>query len=88
LAEGETVIVDCPAESQFKMTSAQLEAAITPKTKWVILNSPSNPTGSGYTREDLKALTDVLLNHPHVWIMVDDMYEHLVYDGFDFVTPA
>ena len=88
LAEGEPVIVDCPAEVQFKMTPAQLEAAITPKTKWVILNSPSNPTGSGYTREDLKALTDVLLNHPHVWIMVDDMYEHLVYDGFDFVTPA
>ena len=88
LAEGEPVIVDCPAEAQFKMTPAQLEAAITPKTKWVILNSPSNPTGSGYTREDLKALTDVLLNHPHVLVMVDDMYEHLVYDGFDFVTPA
>lgn len=88
LAEGEPVIVDCPAETQFKMTAAQLEAAITPKTKWVILNSPSNPTGSGYTREDLKALTDVLLKHPHVFILTDDMYEHLVYDGFDFVTPA
>ncbi len=88
LAEGEPVIVDCPAETQFKMSAAQLEAAITPKTKWVILNSPSNPTGSGYTRDDLKALTDVLLNHPHVLIMVDDMYEHLVYDDFDFVTPA
>ena len=88
LAEGEPVIVDCPAEAQFKMTPAQLEAAITPKTKWVILNSPSNPTGAGYTRDDLKALTDVVLKHEHVWIMVDDMYEHLVYDDFNFVTPA
>jgi len=88
LAEGEPVFVDCPAEADFKMTPAQLEAAITPKTKWVILNSPSNPTGAGYSRDDYKALTDVLLNHPHVWIMTDDMYEHLVYDDFDFVTPA
>ncbi len=88
LAEGEPVIVDCPAETGFKMTAEQLEAAITPKTKWLIMNSPSNPTGAGYTREDIKALTDVLLKHPHVWIMSDDMYEHLVYDGFDFCTPA
>ncbi|CAG0910104.1 unnamed protein product [Cyprideis torosa] len=88
LAEGEPVIVDCPAEAQFKMTAAQLEAAITPKTKWLILNSPSNPTGSGYTRKDMKALTDVLLKHEHVWVMSDDMYEHLVYDDFEFVTPA
>ncbi len=88
LAEGTPVIVDCPAETQFKMTGAQLEAAITPKTKWLIFNSPSNPTGAGYTREDLKELTDVLLKHPHVWILSDDMYEHLVYDDFDFVTPA
>jgi aspartate aminotransferase len=88
LAEGEPVIVDCPAEANFKMTGAQLEAAITPKTKWVILNSPSNPTGAGYTKEDMKALTDVLVKHEHVWIMTDDMYEHLVYDDFEFCTPA
>jgi aspartate aminotransferase len=88
LAEGEPVIVDCPADTGFKMTAAQLEAAITPKTKWVILNSPSNPTGAGYSRDDMKALTDVLLKHPHVWIMTDDMYEHLVYDDFKFCTPA
>lgn len=88
LAEGEPVIVDCPAEAGFKMSAAQLDAAITPKTKWLIMNSPSNPTGAGYTREDMKALTDVLLKHPHVWVMSDDMYEHLVYDGFDFCTPA
>lgn len=88
LAEGEPVIVDCPAETGFKMTGAQLEAAITPKTKWVILNSPSNPTGAGYTKADIKALTDVLLKHPHVWVMTDDMYEHLMYDGFEFFTPA
>lgn len=88
LAEGTPVFVDCPASAGFKMTADQLEAAITPKTKWVILNSPSNPTGAGYTHADLKALTDVLMNHPHVWVMSDDMYEHLVYDDFDFVTPA
>lgn len=88
LAEGEPVIVDCPAEANFKMTPEQLEAAITPKTKWVILNSPSNPTGAGYTHADYKALTDVILKHENVWIMTDDMYEHLVYDDFEFVTPA
>lgn len=88
LAEGEPVIVDCPAKNNFKMTAAQLEAAITPKTKWVIMNSPSNPTGAGYTKEDMKALTDVLLKNEHVWIMTDDMYEHLVYGDFEFCTPA
>lgn len=88
LAEGEPVIVDCPASAGFKMTAAQLEAAITPKTKWVILNSPSNPTGAGYSDKDMKALTDVLLKHPHVYILTDDMYEHLVYDDFKFCTPA
>ncbi|MBL6933070.1 MAG: pyridoxal phosphate-dependent aminotransferase [Rhodospirillales bacterium] len=88
LAEGTPVIVDCPAEAGFKLTPEDLEAAITPKTKWLILNSPSNPTGAGYTRADMKALTDVLLKHEHVWVMSDDMYEHLVYDGFEFVTPA
>ncbi len=88
LAEGEPVIVDCPQSANFKMTAEQLEAAITPKTKWVILNSPSNPTGAGYTHDDMKALTDVLLKHDHVWVMTDDMYEHLVYGDFKFCTPA
>jgi len=88
LAEGEPVIVDCPAGNNFKMTGAQLEAAITPKTKWLIFNSPSNPTGAGYTHAELKELTDVLLKHPHVWVLTDDMYEHLVYDDFKFCTPA
>lgn len=88
LAEGEPVIVDCPAEANFKMTPKQLEAAITPKTKWVIMNSPSNPTGAGYTYDDIKGLTDVLIKHPHVWVMTDDMYEHLVYGDFKFATPA
>ena len=88
LAEGKPVIVDCPAEAGFKMRPEDLEAAITPKTKWLILNSPSNPTGAAYSRDDLKGLTDVLLRHPHVWVMTDDMYEYLVYDGFEFATPA
>jgi len=88
LGEGEPVIVDCPASANFKMTGAQLEAAITPKTKWVILNTPSNPTGAGYTHADMKELTDVLVRHDHVYVMTDDMYEHLVYDDFEFVTPA
>ena len=88
LAEGVPVTVDCPLEAGFKLTPEALEAAITPKTKWLILNSPSNPTGAGYSRADMKALTDVLLRHDHVWIMTDDMYEHIVYDDFEFVTPA
>lgn len=88
LAGGTPVTVACGIESAFKMTADQLEAAITPKTKWLIFNSPSNPTGAGYSREELKALTDVLLRHPHVWVLTDDMYEHLAYDGFKFCTPA
>ena len=88
LAGGTPVIVQSSVESRFKLTAAQLEAAITPKTKWLIFNSPSNPTGAGYGRDELKALTDVLLRHPHVWVMSDDMYEHLAYDGFEFCTPA
>ncbi|MBT4933221.1 MAG: pyridoxal phosphate-dependent aminotransferase [Rhodospirillaceae bacterium] len=88
LAEGNPVIVNCPAEAGFKLTPEALEAAITPKTKWLILNSPSNPTGAGYSHADMKALTDVLVRHAHVWVMTDDMYEHLVYDDFEFVTPA
>ncbi|MEQ6247371.1 pyridoxal phosphate-dependent aminotransferase [Sulfitobacter sp. HNIBRBA3233] len=88
LGGGTPVVVECQIEQNFKMTAAQLEAAITPKTKWLIFNSPSNPTGAGYSREELRALTDVLLRHPHVWVMTDDMYEHLAYDDFEFCTPA
>jgi len=85
---GVSVIVDCPVESNFKLQPEQLEAAITPKTKWLVMNSPSNPTGAAYTREDLKAIGEVLLRHPHVWIFTDDIYEHLVYDDFEFTTIA
>jgi aspartate aminotransferase len=88
LAGGEPVAAPTTIESGFKMTAQALEKAITPKTKWVLLNSPSNPTGSAYTRAELKKLTDVLLRHPHVHVMTDDMYEHLVYDDFEFTTPA
>jgi aspartate aminotransferase len=88
LAGGTPVPVVCTAEHGFKLQAADLEKAITPKTKWIILNSPSNPTGAAYSHAEMKALTDVLVKHPHVWIMTDDMYEHLVYDDFTFVTPA
>ncbi|MCA8906850.1 MAG: aspartate transaminase [Rhodospirillaceae bacterium] len=88
LAGGEPVIVDCPSQAGFKLQPEELEKAITPKTKWIILNSPSNPTGAAYNREDMKAVTDVLMRHPQVHVLTDDMYEHLVYDGFEFVTPA
>ena len=88
LAGGTPVAVECGIDTNFKLTPDQLEAAITPKTKWFIFNSPSNPTGAGYTRTELKALTDVLMRHPHVWVMTDDMYEHLVFDDFEFCTPA
>ncbi len=88
LAGGEPVAVAAGPETAYKLTPAQLEAAITPRTKWFIFNSPSNPTGTGYTWDELKALTDVLLRHPHVWVLTDDMYEHLVYDDFVFCTPA
>jgi aspartate aminotransferase len=88
LADGTPVPVACPQNNGFKLRPEDLEAAITPRTKWVILNSPSNPTGAGYTWAEMKALTDVLLRHPHVWVLTDDMYEHLVYDGFKFCTPA
>jgi aspartate aminotransferase len=88
LAGGTPVIAEASLQTNFKLTADQLEAAITPKTKWLIFNSPSNPTGAGYTREELKELTDVLMRHPHVWVMTDDMYEHLAYDDFEFCTPA
>ncbi len=88
LAGGTPVPVAAGIEANFKLSAAQLEAAITPKTKWFIFNSPSNPTGAGYNRTALKALTDVLMRHRHVWVMSDDMYEHLTFDGFEFVSPA
>jgi aspartate aminotransferase len=88
LAGGVPVAIVCTAEHGFKLQPQDLEKAITPKTKWIILNSPSNPTGAAYTRDELKAITNVLVKHPHVYVMTDDMYEHLVYDDFTFTTPA
>jgi aspartate aminotransferase len=88
LAGGTPVPVATKVEGGFKLEPEALERAITPNTKWLILNSPSNPTGAAYTRSELKALTQVLLRHPHVWVLTDDMYEHLVYDDFVFTTPA
>jgi len=88
LAGGTPVIVTAGIETGFKLTPERLEAAITPRTKWFIFNSPSNPTGAGYSAAELKGLTDVLMRHPHVWVMSDDMYEHLVFDDFRFATPA
>ncbi|MEG8053373.1 pyridoxal phosphate-dependent aminotransferase [Sphingomonas aerolata] len=87
-AGGVPVIVKAGPEVGYKLAPEALDAAITPRTKWVILNSPSNPTGAGYTIDELKALGAVLAKHPHVWIFADDMYEHIVYDGFKFATIA
>ena len=88
LAGATPVPVETTLVSGFKLLPAALEKAITPKTKWVILNSPSNPSGAAYTHAELKALAAILMKHPHVWVLTDDMYEHLVYDGFKFATPA
>ena len=88
LGGGKPVIVEASIEDGFRLTPEALEKAITPKTKWLIFNQPSNPTGACYTRAQLKALTDVLMKHPHVWVLTDDMYEHLVYGGFKFSTIA
>ena len=88
LAGGTPVTVNCPEQTGFKLRPEDLDEAITPRTKWVLLNSPNNPTGAAYTEAELKALTDVLVRHPHVWLMTDDMYEHLVYDGFRFATAV
>ncbi len=85
---GTVVPVTCPEETGFKLRPEDLESAITPRTKWVIFNSPSNPTGAAYSHAELKALTDVLMGHPHVWLLSDDMYEHLVYDDFKFASPV
>src|ERR1700749_4684673 len=84
LADGNPVPVTCPQNNGFKLRPEDLEAAITPRTKWLILNSPSNPSGAAYTEADLRAVADVLLKHPQVWVMTDDMYEHLVYDDLAF----
>ena len=88
LNSGTPVFVATTIENNFKLQAADLDRAITPKTKWVILNSPSNPSGAAYSHAELKAITDVLVRHPHVWILTDDMYEHLTYGDFKFVTPA
>ncbi|WP_419758876.1 pyridoxal phosphate-dependent aminotransferase [Acidisoma sp.] len=88
LADGAPVIVPCSQNSGFKLRPEDLEAAITPKTKWLMLNSPSNPSGAAYTAAELRALAEVLLRHPHVWVMTDDIYEKLVYDDFEFTTIA
>ncbi|SDE31252.1 aspartate aminotransferase [Salipiger thiooxidans] len=88
LGQGTPVVIEGKPELGYKITPELLEAAITPRTKWFLFNSPSNPTGAGYTRDELKAITEVLMRHPHVWVMTDDMYEHLAYDGFEFCTPA
>ncbi len=88
LADGTPVPVACPQNYGFKLRPEDLDAAITPKTKWLILNSPSNPSGAAYTEADLRAVADVLLAHPQVWVMTDDMYEHLIYDDFIYKTIA
>ena len=88
LAGGTPVVVEGAMQNGYRITPEQLEAAITPRTKWLILNSPSNPTGAGYAVEHMRALTQVLMRHPQVWVLADDIYEHLVFDDFRFVTPA
>jgi aspartate aminotransferase len=88
LATGKPVPVNCPQNNGFKLRPEDLEAAITPKTKWLILNFPNNPTGAACSRAEMTALAEVLLRHPHVWVLTDDMYEHMVYDGFEFCTIA
>ena len=88
LGGGKPVFVPCRLEDGYKLKPEALDRAITPRTKWFIFNSPCNPTGAAYSRDEVKALTDVLLRHPHVWVLSDDMYEHLLYDGHEFWTPA
>lgn len=88
LAGAKPVIVKTGPENGFRLTPKALARAITRRTKWIILNAPSNPTGACYSQADMKALTDVLVKNPHVWVLADDMYEHLIFDGFKFVTPA
>lgn len=88
LGGGKPVFAPCRIEDGYKLKPETLEAAITPRTKWLIFNAPCNPTGAAYSKDEVKALTDVLMQHPHVWVLTDDMYEHLLYDGHTFWTPA
>lgn len=88
LCGGTPLIVPCTMESGFKLTAEQLEASISPRTRWLVLNSPSNPTGAAYSASELRALAEVLMRHPHVMVFTDDIYEHVVYDGFEFATMA
>ena len=88
VAGGVPVMVSCPQNNGFKLRPEDLEAAITPRTRWLLLNFPNNPTGAACSRAEMQALADVMLRHPHVWIMTDDMYEHVIYDGFEFCTIA
>ena len=88
LAEGTPVFIECPIENKFKLQATDLEKVITPKTKWIMLNSPSNPSGAAYSISELKAITDVLKKHPHVWVMTDDIYEKIIYGDFEFATIA
>ncbi len=88
VAGGVPVLVPCSDENGFRLTAEALSAAITQRTRWLLINSPSNPSGGAYRREDYQPLCDVLLKNPNIWVMADDMYEHIVYDGFEFVTPA
>lgn len=88
LCGGTPVFVPTRQENNFKLKAEDLDRAITPKTKWFVFNSPSNPSGAAYSHEELKALTDVLMKHPHVWVLTDDMYEHLTYGDFRFATPV
>ncbi len=88
LADGRPVIVPCSPENGFKLSAEDLERAITPRTRWLVLNAPNNPSGAAYSRDELKALAAVLLRHPHVWVMTDDIYEHILYDGRKFATMA
>jgi aspartate aminotransferase len=87
-AGGTPVFIKAGADQNYKITAAQVEAAITPQTKWLLLNSPSNPSGAAYSADELKAIAEVMRRHPHVWIMTDDMYEHILYDNFEFATIA
>ena len=88
IAGAEPVFVQCGPNAQYKLTPEALEDAITPNTRWLVLNSPSNPTGAAYTEAELRGLASVLMRHPQVWVLTDDMYEHLVYDGFEYKTIA
>lgn len=88
LADATPVFVPCKAENAFKLQPADLEKAITPRTRWLVMNAPNNPSGAAYSWDEMRALTDVLMRHPHVWVMTDDIYEHILYDKRTFVTPA